>query len=166
MITACLGKYALSANPFRYYVIVDLGEPRNRAVVDIVTARDVSAPLETRSSVGDDPLATRHALWTPLMPVSKPTLLCAVGEDQVWGALEDTRRDADRDYQKHSEAAQLEFSKHRLLGIVVVIVTTIVGTSVFGALTQNNPNQYVATRHWYSVDIGGCSVGHSNFLFV
>lgn len=61
----------------------------------------------------------------------------------MWGALEDTRRYADQDYKDHIEASQQEFHYHRILGLCVVITTTIVGTSVFGALTQTTPNFYV-----------------------
>jgi hypothetical protein len=62
----------------------------------------------------------------------------------MWGPLEDTRRHIDKDYHSHLAASGQEFRSHRRLGIVVVIATTVVGTSVFGALTQGTtPSIYV-----------------------
>ena len=59
------------------------------------------------------------------------------------GALEDTQRDAKRNCELHWQAARLEFSKYRHLGITVVVVTTIVGASTFSALMQNNHDPFV-----------------------
>ena len=62
------------------------------------------------------------------------------GGRTMWGALEDTRRNADADYKNYDVATRNEFGRHRKFGIWVVILSTIVSTSVFGALTQTQPD--------------------------
>lgn len=61
----------------------------------------------------------------------------------MWDSLRALDNDCTYNFRRYDRAAIRALRSHRKLGIVVVVVTTIVGTSVFGALIQNNPNFYV-----------------------
>ncbi len=70
----------------------------------------------------------------------------------MWKAVSETRDHANIRYKVHDFEAASNYWRHRLLGYVVTILTAIVGTSIFTALAQNNPN------FWIQIGTGVLSV--------
>ena len=70
----------------------------------------------------------------------------------MWKAVSETRDHANIRYRVHDLEAGSNYRRHRLLGYVVTILTAVVGTSIFTALAQNNPN------FWIQVGTGVLSV--------
>jgi hypothetical protein len=82
----------------------------------------------------------------------------------MWEAVSETSRHADVRAEVHDFEAGENYTKHRRLGYAVTILTAIVGTSVFTALTQNNPNFYVQVGTGVLSVLAFCSFRGSNLL--
>lgn len=61
----------------------------------------------------------------------------------MWEVVSETSEHAYIRSKVHDFEAEFNYRRHRQLGFVVTILTAIVSTSVFAALTQNNPNFWI-----------------------
>jgi hypothetical protein len=61
----------------------------------------------------------------------------------MWEAVDKLHRDAYENFERHHREALIAHRNHRILGFCVVVITAVVGSSVFATLSQDHPSAYV-----------------------